>query len=127
VAYGRRRHDTFDATTGTTAAAGSSGVGRLRPDQLGDVIMQGTIYSLRPERGFGFIRDTKGAEVFFHRSAVTPPEGFSTLAVGMEVEFEPEAGPKGLRTAKLTVTPVKTPPLRSFEELAAHSHRYAAG
>jgi hypothetical protein len=42
------------------------------------------------------------------------------------VEFEPEAGPKGLRTAKLTITPVKTPPLRSVEELAAHSHRYTA-
>jgi cold shock CspA family protein len=89
--------------------------------------MQGTIHSIRPERGFGFIRDTGGAEVFFHRSAVTPPEGFAALAVGMPVEFEAETGPKGLRTTKLTVTPVKTPPLRSFAELAAHSHRYAAG
>jgi cold shock protein len=89
-------------------------------------MMQGTIHSIRTERGFGFIRDTEGAEVFFHRSALTPPEGFATLEVGMQVEFEPEAGPKGLRAAKLTVTPVKTPPLRSFEELAAHGHRYAA-
>ena len=89
--------------------------------------MHGTIHSIRPERGFGFIRDTGGAEVFFHRSALTPPEGFATLAVGMPVEFEAETGPKGLRTTKLTVTPVKTPPLRSFAELAAHSHRYAAG
>ena len=89
--------------------------------------MQGTIHSIRPERGFGFIRDTEGAEVFVHRRAVTPPEGFATLAVGMPVACEAETGPKGLRTTKLTVTPVKTPPLRSFEELAAHSHRYAAG
>jgi cold shock CspA family protein len=89
--------------------------------------MHGTIHSIRPERGFGFIRDSEGAEVFFHRSALTPPEGFATLAVGMPVECEPESGPKGLRTAKLTLTPVKTPPLRSFAELAAHSHRYAAG
>jgi cold shock CspA family protein len=89
--------------------------------------MHGTIHSIRTERGFGFIRGTGGAEVFFHRSAVTPPEGFAALAVGMPVEFEAETGPKGLRTTKLTVTPVKTPPLRSFEELAAHSHRYAAG
>jgi cold shock CspA family protein len=88
--------------------------------------MHGTIHSIRPERGFGFIRDTGGAEVFFHRSAVTPPEGFAALAVGMPVEFETEVSPKGLRTAQLTVTPVKTPPLRSFAELAAHRHRYTA-
>ena len=45
----------------------------------------------------------------------------------MRVEFEPESGPKGLRTEKITVTPLETPPLRSFEELAAHVHRHAAG
>jgi cold shock CspA family protein len=88
--------------------------------------MHGTIHRIRTERGFGFLRDTEGAEVFVHRRAVTPPEGFATLEVGMEVAFEPESGPKGLRTAKLTLTPVKTPPLRSFAELAAHRHRYTA-
>jgi CspA family cold shock protein len=90
-------------------------------------MMHGTIHSIRTERGFGFIRDTEGAEVFFHRSALTPPERFATLEVGMRVEFEPESGPKGLRTEKITVTPLKTSPLRSFEELAAHVYRHAAG
>jgi cold shock protein len=89
--------------------------------------MHGTIQTIHAARGFGFLRDPEGAEVFFHRSALTPPERFATLEVGMQVEFEPESGPKGPRTAKLTVTPVKTPPLRSFEELAAHVHRHAAG
>ncbi len=36
-------------------------------------MMPGTIQSIRPERGFGFLRDTAGAEVLFHRSALTPP------------------------------------------------------
>jgi cold shock protein len=89
--------------------------------------MHGTIQTIHAARGFGFIRDSEGAEVFFHRSALTPPEGFATLAVGMPVEFEPESGPKGLRAAKLTVTPLKTPPIRSFQELAAAFHRHAAG
>jgi cold shock CspA family protein len=89
--------------------------------------MQGTIQSLRVERGLGFIRNTEGVEVFFHRSALTPPTSFATLEVGMRVKFEPESGPKGLRTAKITVIPVKTPLLQSFEELAAHVHRHAAG
>jgi cold shock CspA family protein len=87
----------------------------------------GTIQTIHAARGFGLLRDPEGAEVFFHRRALTPPERFATLAVGMQVEFEPESGPKGLRTATLTVTPVKTPALRSFAELAATFHRHAAG
>ena len=51
----------------------------------------------------------------------------SIAEVGMRVEFEPESGPQGVRTEKITITALKTPPLRSFEELAAHVHRHAAG
>jgi len=67
--------------------------------------MQGTIQSIRAERGFGFIRDVQGDDVFFHRSALTHPDSFATLEVGMVVEFEPESGPKGPRAAKITVNP----------------------
>lgn len=67
--------------------------------------MQGTIQSIRAERGFGFIRDAAGGDVFFHRSALTHPDNFATLEVGMVVEFEPESGPKGPRAAKITVNP----------------------
>lgn len=63
--------------------------------------MQGTIQTIRAERGFGFLRDTRGAEVFFHHSAVTPPTSFDTLEVGMVVEFEPESGPKGPRATMI--------------------------
>ena len=89
-------------------------------------MMQGTIQTIHAKRGFGFLRDTEGAEVFFHRRALTPPERFATLEVGMRVAFEPELGPKGLRAAQITVTPLKTPPIRSFEELATAFHRHAA-
>jgi cold shock protein len=67
--------------------------------------MQGTIQTIRAERGFGFLRDTKGAEIFFHRSAVSPPASFATLAIGMVVEFEAEPGPKGPRATKVTIGP----------------------
>jgi cold shock CspA family protein len=90
-------------------------------------MMHGTIQTIHAARGFGFLRDPEGAEVLFHRRALTPPERCATLDVGMRVAFEPESGPKGLRTEKLTVAPVKTPALRSFAELAAHVHRHAAG
>jgi cold shock protein len=90
-------------------------------------MMQGTIQTIHAKRGFGFIRDPEGAKVFFRRSALTPPARFATLEVGMRVEFEPEPGPKGPRAVTITVTPLETPPVRSFEALAAYFHRHAAG
>ena len=62
--------------------------GRHRPRQKGCAEMHGTIQTIRAKRSFGFIRDAEGDEVFFHRNAVTPPEHFATLAVGMVMEFE---------------------------------------
>jgi cold shock protein len=66
------------------------------------MVMQGTIKSLRVERGFGFIRDLKGGEVFFHHTALPSPEHFAALTIGMVVEFEAESGPKGPRAIKVT-------------------------
>jgi cold shock CspA family protein len=87
---------------------------------------QGTIQTIDAKRGFGFLRDTEGAKVFFRRSALTPPASFATLEAGMRVEFEPESGPKGPRTARITVAPLETPPVLSFEALAAYFQRHAA-
>jgi cold shock CspA family protein len=89
--------------------------------------MPGTIQPLHATRGFGCLRDPEGAKVLFRRRALTPPARFATLEVGMRVEFEPEPGPKGLRTATVTVTPLETPPVLSCAELAAYVHRHAAG
>jgi CspA family cold shock protein len=90
-------------------------------------MMQGTMQTIYVERGFGFIRDTDGGDVFFHHSALIPPENFATLEVEIGVEFEPELGPKGPRTAKISVTPLDTHPALSFSELAAYFQRRAAG
>ena len=67
--------------------------------------MQGIIQSIRAERGFGFIRDAEGGDVFFHRTAVTLPNRFDALAVGMVVEFEAEASPKGRRATTIAIVP----------------------
>jgi CspA family cold shock protein len=63
--------------------------------------MQGTIQTIRAERGFGFIRDAEGGDVFFHHTSVALPDRFDALEVGMVVEFEPESGPKGPRATKI--------------------------
>jgi CspA family cold shock protein len=67
--------------------------------------MQGTIQSLRTERGFGFIRDVQGSEVFFHHTALPSPDHFVALTVGMVVEFEAEPSPKGPRAIRVMRMP----------------------
>jgi cold shock CspA family protein len=57
--------------------------------------MQGTIQTIRVERGFGFLRDSGGGEVFFHHTALPSPDHFANLRVGMVVEFAAEHSPKG--------------------------------
>jgi CspA family cold shock protein len=59
--------------------------------------MTGKIKTLRPEKGFGFIRDDGGKEYFFHQSAIYG-EGIDMLREGDSVEYTlGEDGPKGPR------------------------------
>lgn len=57
---------------------------------------KGKIKKLVQERGFGFISDTDGREVFFHQSSLIDVQ-FSALREEQEVEFEVENSPKGPR------------------------------
>jgi CspA family cold shock protein len=66
--------------------------------------MTGTIKTLRPEKGFGFISDGSGKEFFFHQSAIYG-EGMDNLREGDSVEFEVvAAGPKGPRAENVRRT-----------------------
>jgi cold shock CspA family protein len=82
---------------------------------------------MHAERGFGCIQDVRGGHVFSLRSALTPPESFATLKIGIGVEFEPKAGPKGPCTAKTTVTFLEAHSVLSCNELAACFQRHTAG
>ena len=66
--------------------------------------MTGTIKTLRADKGFGFIRDTDGKEIFFHSSAIYG-ESIDNLREGDGVEFDvAESGPKGPRAANVRRT-----------------------
>ena len=62
----------------------------------------GKIKKLIGERGFGFISDTDGREVFFHQNSLVDVK-FSDLTESQEVEFEVETSEKGPRAANVRI------------------------
>ena len=60
----------------------------------------GTVKWFNDSKGFGFITQENGDDVFVHHSAITG-EGFKSLAEGDEVTFDVVKGPKGLQAANV--------------------------
>ena len=55
---------------------------------------KGTVKWFNDAKGYGFITQDSGEDVFVHFSAIQG-EGFRSLKVNQEVEFEVTSGPKG--------------------------------
>ncbi len=56
----------------------------------------GTVKWFNADKGYGFITQPDGEDVFCHYSAIDM-SGFKTLEEAQEVEFEVEESPKGLQ------------------------------
>lgn len=53
-------------------------------------------------KGFGFITQDGGDDVFVHHTAIQS-DGFRTLTEGQNVEFDTQNGPKGLSAVNVRV------------------------
>lgn len=61
---------------------------------MSEETVTGTVKWFSDQKGFGFIAQEGGKDVFVHHSAIVA-DGFRSLAEGDRVEFSIEQGPKG--------------------------------
>jgi len=61
-------------------------------------MIKGKVKWFNDAKGYGFIEQEGGEDVFVHFSAIQM-DGFKTLAEGQAVEFEVKAGEKGLHAS----------------------------
>ncbi|MCX5648938.1 MAG: cold shock domain-containing protein [Planctomycetota bacterium] len=62
---------------------------------------RGKVKWFNDQKGFGFIEQEGGGDVFVHHSSIGG-DGFKSLAEGDEVEFELTQGPKGPKAENVT-------------------------
>ena len=62
---------------------------------------EGIVKWFSDQKGFGFIEQEGGKDVFVHHSAISG-SGFKTLAEGDRVSFEVEATDRGLKAKNVT-------------------------
>ncbi len=62
---------------------------------------EGTVKWFNDAKGFGFIQQDGGPDVFVHFSAISG-DGFKTLAEGDRVQFEVVQGQKGPQASNVT-------------------------
>lgn len=63
--------------------------------------MKGTVKWFNNQKGYGFISDEQGNDIFVHYSGLNM-DGFKTVEEGQAVEFDVVEGAKGPQAANVT-------------------------
>jgi len=63
-------------------------------------MVKGTVKWFNERKGFGFLSQDDGEDVFVHYSSIEG-SGFKNLTEGQAVEFEVQKGPKGLQAVNV--------------------------
>ena len=61
----------------------------------------GTVKWFNNSKGYGFLTDENGSDIFVHYSAITM-DGYKTLKQGEQVKFDVVQGEKGLQAVNVT-------------------------
>jgi CspA family cold shock protein len=63
-------------------------------------VATGTVKWFSAEKGYGFISQAGGSDLFVHYSSIVA-NGYRTLEEGQQVEFEVQEGRKGLQAVNV--------------------------
>jgi cold shock protein len=86
----------YPGYTGRGFSPGALGL----PFQEVAAMAKGTVKWFNDAKGFGFIAQDGGKDVFVHHTAIIA-DGFRSLSEGDSVEFEVVEGPKGLQASNV--------------------------
>ena len=64
-------------------------------------MIKGTVKWFNERKGFGFLSQADGDDVFVHYSSIQS-SGFKSLTEGQSVEFDVQDGPKGPQAVNVT-------------------------
>ncbi len=95
----RQQHETFQGTVSFKAPV-------PEPEERNffkeiSILANGIVKWFSNKKGYGFIEQENGGDVFVHHSAINGT-GFKTLAEGDKVTFEVEKGEKGPSAVNVT-------------------------
>ena len=81
---------------GAIAASNQGKALHLSRKEVVTVVPKGKVKWFNNAKGYGFIQQEDGSDIFVHFSAIKG-EGYKTLEEGQVVEFDITQGPKGLQ------------------------------